>query len=171
MRCPITFDLVSHLQKSAQGRVRAIPFEVNNVESVCHTMLLPVFSRRQKRVVPIFRDYLFVRIDFERAYDVARGTPGVKCFVSFNQIPILLEDGVAEYLLSRADQNGVISARADLKNGQEVRICGGPFEGLLETIERCVDSKGREKILMQLLNRNVSVEVPLQFIETGWVMG
>ena len=147
-----------------------INLKLRGVEAFFPRLLLPKFSRKQKPVVPLFPNYLFVRIDFDKAYDFVRWTPGVKCFVSFNDNPIPLQDGVAEYLLSRADQNGIISARADLKNGQEVRICGGPFDGLLGIIERTADAKGRVKILMQLLSRKLSVEVPMQFIDTGWVL-
>ena len=157
--------------KPQMEELAQLNLKLRGVEAFFPRLLLPKFSRRQKRVVPLFPNYLFVRIDFERAYDFARWTPGVKCFVSFNETPIPLEDGVAEYLLSRADQNGIIAARADLKNGQDVRICGGPFEGIFGTIEQVADAKGRVKILMQLLSRKLSVEVPMQFIDTGWVMG
>jgi transcriptional antiterminator RfaH len=141
------------------------------IEAFFPQLLLPKFSRRQKRVVPLFPNYLFVRVDFEKVYDFVRWTPGVKCFVSFNENPIPLEEGVAEYLLSRADHNGIIIARPTLRNGQDVRICGGPFEGLVGIVEQLADAKGRVKILMQLLSRKLSVEIPMQFIDTGWVMG
>ena len=144
--------------------------KLKNLESVFPRLLLPVFSRRQKRVVPLFPNYIFVRIDFAKEYDFVRWSPGVKCFVCFNDTPIPLEDGVVDYLLSRADRNGVITARRDLKNGQEVRISGGPFEGIFGTIEQIADAKGRVKILMQLLSRKLSVEVPMQFIDSGWVI-
>ncbi len=145
--------------------------KLRGVEAFFPQLLLPKFSRRQKRVVPLFPNYLFVRVDLEKAYDFVRWTPGVKCFVSFNDNPSPLEDGVAEYLLNRADHNGIIVARPDLRSGQEIRICGGPFDGLFGIIEQLTDAKGRVKILMQLLSRKLSVEVPIKFIDSGWVMG
>lgn len=156
--------------KAQKEEVAQFNLKLRGVEAFFPQLLLPKFSRRQKQVVPLFPNYLFVQIDFERAYDVVRWTPGVKCFVSFNETPIPIDDGVADYLLSRADHNGIIVARSDLKSGQEIRICGGPFEGLLGVIEQLADAKGRVKILMQLLSRKLSVEVPMQFIDTGWVM-
>lgn len=140
-----------------------------NLEPFFPRLLLPVFSRRQKRVVPLFPNYLFVRIDLEKQYDYVRWSPGVKCFVSFNDTPIPLEEGIAEYLISRANADGIISARSDLIVGQEVRICGGPFDGVFGMIERTPDAKGRVKILMTLLSRQISVDVPLDFVDSGWI--
>ncbi len=39
--------------------------KLKNLESVFPRLLLPVFSRKQKRIVPLFPNYLFVRIDFD----------------------------------------------------------------------------------------------------------
>jgi transcription antitermination factor NusG len=144
--------------------------KLKNLEPFFPRLLLPVFSRRQKRVVPLFPNYLFVRIDFEKEYDYVRWSPGVKCFVSFNDTPIPLEEGVADYLIRRANSDGIICARSDLIVGQEVRICGGAFDGVLGMIERTPDAKGRVKILMTLLSRQVSIEVPLGFVDSGWVI-
>ncbi len=157
--------------KPQKEAVAHLNLRLRGVEAFFPRLLLPKFSRRQKPVVPLFPNYLFVRVDFEKAYDAVRWTPGVKCFVSFNDNPTPLEDGVAEYLLNRADLNGIIVARPDLKRGQEVRICGGPFEGILGFIDQIADAKGRVKILMELLSRKMTVDVPLRVVETGWIMG
>jgi transcription antitermination factor NusG len=143
--------------------------KLKNLEPFFPRLLLPVFSRRQKRVVPLFPNYLFVRIDIEKQYDYVRWSPGVKCFVSFNDTPVPLEEGVAEYFIHRANADGIIRARSDLTVGQEIRICGGPFDGVLGMIERTPDAKGRVKILMTLLSRQLSIEVPLGFVDSGWV--
>ena len=157
--------------KAQKEELAQFHLKLKNLESVFLRLLLPVYSRRLKRVVPLFPNYLFVRMDLAKEYDFVRWSPGVKCFVSFNDTPNPLEDGVVEYLLSRADRNGIIVARANLKKGQEVRICGGPFEGIFGTIEHIADANGRVKILMQLLSRDLGVKVPMEFIEAGWVMG
>jgi len=142
---------------------------LKNLESFFPRLMLPVFSRRQKRIVALFPNYLFVRIDFEKEYDFVRWSPGVKCFVCFNDTPIPLKDHVAEYFIRRANSDGIICARSNLTIGQEVTIHGGPFDGVLGMIESTPDAKGRVKILMTLLSRQVSVEVPLGFVGSGWV--
>jgi len=64
---------------------------------------------------------------------------------------------------------GIITARSNLKPGQEVQISGGPFEGLIGIIQYPPDAKGRVRLLLNLLSREVKVAVPLQFIDSGWV--
>ena len=46
----------------------------------------------------------------------------------------------------------------------------GPFEGLVGIIENPPDARGRVKILMQLLSRQVRVEVPVAAVDGGWAV-
>jgi transcription antitermination factor NusG len=69
--------------------------------------------------------------------------------------------------MEKANSQGVITARSNLKVGQEVRINGGPFDGLAGIIQEPPNARGRIKILMELLGRRMRVEVPLQSLETG----
>lgn len=143
--------------------------KLKNLESVFPRLLLPVFSRRQKRVVPLFPNYLFVRMDFAREYDFVRWSPGVKCFVCFKDTPNPVEDGVVEHLLSRADPNGIIAARPNLRKGQEVRLCGGPLAGLDGIIRNPPDAKGRVTLLLSLFKRDIEAEARLEHIESSWL--
>jgi transcriptional antiterminator NusG len=143
--------------------------KLKNLESVFPRLLLPVFSRRQKRVVPLFPNYLFVRMDFAKEYDFVRWSPGVKCFVCFKDTPNPVEDGVVEHLLSRADGNGIIAARPNLKKGQEVRLCGGPLAGLDGIIRNPPDAKGRVTLLLSLFKRDIEAEARLEHIESSWL--
>lgn len=144
--------------------------KLKGVESFFPRLLLPAFSRKRKRVFPLFPNYLFVRIYLEEEYDYVRWSTGVKSFVNFNDVPIPLENSIAEYFLGQADDDGIIAARSDLKVGQEVRFCREPFDGLLGTVERTPDAQGRVKILMTLLGRQVSVSVPINSVSSGWVV-
>ena len=143
--------------------------KLKNLESVFPRLLLPVFSRRQKRVVPLFPNYLFVRMDFAKEYDFVRWSPGVKCFVCFKGTPNPVEDGVVEHLLSRADGNGIIAARPNIKIGQEVRLCGGPLAGLDGIIRNPPDAKGRVTLLLSLFKRDIEAEARLEHIESIWL--
>ena len=57
----------------------------------------------------------------------------------------------SRFLRERADADGVITARADLKVGAQVEVARGPFDGLIGIITRPPDAKGRVKVLMQLV--------------------
>jgi transcription antitermination factor NusG len=71
--------------------------------------------------------------------------------------------------MEKANYDGVITVCSNLKVGQEVRISGGPFDGLAGIIQEPPNARGRVKILMDLLSRPMKVEVPLQFLDSGGV--
>ena len=141
------------------------------VEVFLPQLLLPQAQKRRRSLVPLFPSYFFVRIDVssgENAYVV--WSPGVKYLISFNGVPASIDDEVINYLKDRADSGGRIRAASSLKRGQRVRVTGGPFEGLEALIENPPDGKGRVKLLMTLLNRQIQAEVPVRFVESNWVM-
>jgi transcriptional antiterminator RfaH len=172
-------NAMSHLEKKQwyviytkpqQDECAQFHLRAKGIEAFFPRLLLPKFSRKRNRIVPLFPNYLFVRIYLEKEYDYVRWSPGVKYFVSFSDTPVPLDDSIVEYLIRQADSVGLISARADLQVGQEIRITGGPFDGSLGLIQKIPDARGRVKILMQLLSRKLVVEVPTHFIDSGWVL-
>jgi transcription elongation factor/antiterminator RfaH len=139
------------------------------IEVFLPKLLFPESSKKRKRIVPLFPSYLFTRIYTPEQYHCILWTPGVKRIVSFNGAPAPLDESVIEFLRQEGTPEGIIVARSDIRMGQEVQITGGPFEGLVGIIQEPPDAKGRVKILMKLLSRQVKVEVPLQFVNCGWV--
>jgi transcription antitermination factor NusG len=71
--------------------------------------------------------------------------------------------------MSQANREGVIEAQSSLRSGQEVRITGGPFQGLVGIIQEPPSAKGRIKVLLQLLNQPTKVDVPIRFVQGEWV--
>jgi transcription elongation factor/antiterminator RfaH len=144
--------------------------KLRGIEVFLPKLLFPESSRKRKRIVPLFPSYLFTRIYTPEQYLSILWTPGVKRIVSFNGAPAPLDESVIEFLRQEGTSEGIIAARSDIRMGQEVQITGGPFEGLVGIIQEPPDAKGRVKILMKLLSRQVKVEVPLQFVNCGWVV-
>ena len=132
-------------------------------------LLLPRSSKKRNLVIPLFPNYLFVRINLWSQYYAVLWSPGVKNFVSFNNTPTPLDSAVAEYLVQGANAEGIIAAQSNLKVGQEVRIRGGSFDGLVGMLQDAPDAKGRVKVLMNLLNREIKVEVPVHLVSGSWV--
>jgi transcription antitermination factor NusG len=130
--------------------------------------LLPPL-RVRKQLIPLFPNYLFVWVRLPEEYDCVTWTPGVKRFVCFNDNPAPLEQGIVTYLMEQANSQGVITARANLTVGQEVRISGGPFDGITGIIQEPPNARGRVKVLMELLSRPMKVDVPLELLKTGGV--
>jgi len=132
-------------------------------------LLLPESLRKHNRIIPLFPNYLFVRINFWEECHYVIWSPGVKRFVSFNETPVPIDDRIMAYLMRLANSESIIPAQSNLKPREEVRITGGPFDGLAGIIKEPPDAKGRVKVLLNLLLREVQVEVPVQYVAGGWV--
>jgi transcriptional antiterminator RfaH len=133
-------------------------------------LVLPDYVRSARRCVPLFPNYLFVKITLLARFSDVVWSPGVKGFVGPNGVPAPIDEEVVAFLQRHTGPDGRLRARPDLRPGQEVEIIDGPFTGLMGIIQRPPDAKGRIKVLMRLLNRQpVRVEVPVRFVKSGWV--
>jgi transcription elongation factor/antiterminator RfaH len=139
------------------------------IESFFPRLSIANGCKSKSRVVPLFPNYLFVRINMAVESHYVIWTPGVHKFVSFSEVPVPVEPTIVGFLQSQADKCGVIRARSQLKCGQEVEITGGPFEGLLGIIQDPPDAKGRVRVLLNLMNRKVAVSLGLDNIGGQWV--
>jgi transcriptional antiterminator RfaH len=130
----------------------------------------PLSAKKRKRLVPLFPNYLFVRLKlFSEEFSHAKWSPGVSRIVSFNGVPASIHDSIVNFFMEQMNGDGVVEARPNLRRGQEVRITGGPFDGLVGMIQEVPNAKGRIKILLQLLNQPTKVDVPIEFVEAEWV--
>jgi transcriptional antiterminator RfaH len=131
---------------------------------------LPKSARRKKQVVSLFPSYLFVRLSLlSEEHSYVAWCPGVKRLLTFNGTPATVEESLMAFLMGQAGPDGIISARSNLKIGQQIMIDGGPFDGLVGIIQEPPNAKGRVKVLIELLKRPTRVEVPVRFIKAGWV--
>jgi transcriptional antiterminator RfaH len=141
---------------------------MKSVENFFPRLLLAGSTEKKNRIVPLFPSYFFVRIDVLNEAHHVIWTPGVQRFVSFGDVPIPVEPALIEFLQRQGDARGLIRARSQLKCGQEVEISGGPFEGLLGIIQDPPDEKGRVKVLLNLMNRQVAVNLGVECIRGEW---
>jgi len=140
---------------------------LKGVQTFFPRLHVPATGENKGKVVPLFRNYLFARIDVTSEYHLVVWTPGVRRLVTFGGEPIPIQEDVVEFLKQRADPHGVIPARSKLRRSEEVEISGGPFDGLMGIIQTPPDDKGRVKVLLKLLNRQVSVRFGVEFIKGG----
>jgi transcriptional antiterminator RfaH len=129
---------------------------------------LAKLAGKRKRIVPLFPNYLFVRAHLLTESHYVLWSPGVKRIVSFGERPVPIDARVVNFLQEQATGDGVIKARSQLRPGQEVEIRGGPFDGLLGIIQDPPDDKGRVRILLKLLSRQISVKLGVNFIKGDW---
>jgi transcriptional antiterminator RfaH len=85
-------------------------------------------------------------------------TFGVRAVIRFGERPAFVDDGFIEGLRAR-EVDGVIAKPATpYRVGQEIRLRGGPFDGLIARIIEMKD-KDRLVVLMNLLNQDVRLKV------------
>jgi transcriptional antiterminator RfaH len=154
-----------HAEEYAQ-----LHFRLKGLECFFPRLLLPRATQKHSRIVPLFPNYLFVRICFLEEFQYVLWTHGVKRFVSFNDVPAALDEGVVTFIMRQANSQGIVTARSSLKAGEQVRISRGPFQGLVGIIQEAPNDRGRVKILLELLARQVRTEVPIEYVEGGWVV-
>jgi transcriptional antiterminator RfaH len=138
------------------------------LETFFPRLRLPKRALKRPAIVPLFPNYLFVRLCVPEEYNYARWCPGVRCVVNFNGTPTPVDEEVVRFLKKRADAEGVVEACVQLTVGQEVQITGGPFAGLIGIIQNPPDARGRVRILLELLGRQVRAEIPLEFTGGRW---
>jgi transcription antitermination factor NusG len=143
---------------------------LKRVEYFFPRLLLPGSHTKPNRIISLFPNYIFVRIALAEDYYRVIWSPGVKYFVGFGGYPAPLNDEVVEFLMKQANPEGIIRARLNLEIGQVVRICDGPLAGFVGIIQDPPDAKGRVKLLLNLLKRQVATEAPATSIEALWVV-
>jgi transcription elongation factor/antiterminator RfaH len=154
-----------HKESSAKYHISAKGLEV-----FFPRLALPRNTKRANSVIPLFPNYLFVRLNIEsEEYGYVSWSPGVNRIVGFNGRPTPIDEEILRFLQSRSDAEGIILAESSLKRGQEVRITGGPMSGLLGIIREPPNAKGRVKVLLTILNRDAAVDLPIDFVETTWI--
>jgi transcriptional antiterminator RfaH len=120
---------------------------------------LPKIKAKQ-RVVPLFPSYLFVRI-VERWYPIGN-TIGVVQLLLAGDHPAQLRDEIINNIKNK-ERGGIVKLPKPqrLKQGDRVRIIRGSFQGHVGVYEG-MTSKQRERILLELLGRQVSVQLSVE---------
>ncbi len=137
---------------------------------------LPVVKRlishaRKKRLEPrpFFTGYLFLHLSPEECnWTTINSTYGVLSAVRFGDVYPPVPDGLIAELKAREDSLGNIVLdplkTVPFKPGDKVLVRKG--EGLMEAIFTEMNSEDRAIVLIELLKRQIKVEVPVEFLET-----
>lgn len=143
---------------------------LKGIECFFPRLRLPAASHKHT-VAPLFPNYLFVRINLAIEAHFVMWSPGVKRIVTFSDTPVPVDDDVVQFLRDRADGQGIIQAYSRLNAGHPVEISGGPFDGFTGIIEDPPNAKGRVRVLLKLLSRQISVKLGVEFLSLrgDWV--
>ena len=125
---------------------------------------LAVAKRRRNRRVSVietlFPSYLFVHMPLEPGpWHAVKWTPGVKTLVGTGDVPVPVPDGAIDLLVERCADGNIVAWKSVFEAGAQVRIRYGPFAGLVGIFERSTTQAERVRVLLDLLGRQVPVEV------------
>jgi transcriptional antiterminator RfaH len=115
-------------------------------------------------VAPLFPGYLFVRVALEHQYQRVTRVVGVKTFVSFGGLPVPLTDDTIDGLRRREGPDGLIHCTAP--EATAVEVIDGPFRGLTAVVEHRLAARDRVRVLMHMLQREASVELPRKWVRS-----
>ncbi|MCY1287562.1 Transcription antitermination protein RfaH [compost metagenome] len=121
-------------------------------------------GRKQQQVESLFPGYLFIQLDqVKDNWHPIRSTRGVSQLVCFGEQPAAIADELIERLKQRQDSPQ--PPEPSLSAGDRIRIKSGNLKEL-EAIFLAKDGTERVLILLQLLQRQHTLSVPLDSIET-----
>ncbi len=119
-------------------------------------------GKRQSCIEALFPGYLFINLDMESTNTgPIRSTRGVYGLVTFGSQIKPVSDGIISAIQLRSDEDDVIdNQQAEFKAGQQIRIEGGPMEGL-DAIFQEKNGQDRAILLLNILGAERTVEVPV----------
>lgn len=117
-------------------------------------------GRIQKIQESLFPGYLFIQLNPQGNWAPLRSTRGVSRLVVFSGYPLPVSAQLIEQLRQRSQASAGQVAVAVLQAGEKVRITEGPFAEL-EAIFHSMDGLQRAVLLLDMLNRQQTIRLPL----------
>jgi transcriptional antiterminator RfaH len=118
---------------------------------------------RRTLVESLFPGYLFIQLHADSNWAPLRSTRGVLRLVGFNGYPLPVADSLIDALRQRVSAQDRQPELPVLQSGEKVRISEGPFAEL-EAVFHCMNGQQRAVLLLNLLNRQQQVQIPLSSI-------
>ncbi len=127
-----------------------------------HTVVRQWSDRKKKVTVPMFPNYLFVRITNQEFWKVM-AVNGVVRFITLSQQPIPIADSIIDNIKKILGGNIEIGG-PKMEKGELVRIAQGPFVGAQGHFIR-LGKKNLLVVEVELIRRTVMLEIDPAHIE------
>lgn len=112
----------------------------------------------------LFPNYLFSRFDFFENFRRVQAARGVLKIVGFGGVPAPVAGAIITELRSRFGDAETVQMESSVQPGEEVKIIGGPFQGISALVTHVLPAKQRVAILLELLGTEREVEVSVEHI-------
>lgn len=145
-----------------------------NLERQDYPVYLPLAVVRRKRrgksarvIEAMFPRYLFIHLSEQTDdWGPIRSTIGVSSLIRFGIEPAKIPQTLIDALVARENSEGIHELPVkDFKQGQEVVISEGPFEGY-EAIFATHASKERVSLLLKIAGKTVKVKLKQELIDS-----
>jgi len=155
------------VKKNLEHRIESLGVQDKIFQVIVPTEEEVELKDGQRRTVErrIFPGYILVEMIMdEDSWYVVRNTPGVTGFVGSVRRPTPLRRKDVEKVLKRMRaETPRVTVR--FRPGQKVRICDGPFEDFVGTVDDVYQEKGKVRILVSFFGRETPVELDFLQIE------
>ena len=121
-------------------------------------------DRRKKVEVPLFRGYVFVKIELKTEKLSILQTLGVVKFVDFNRVVVPIPEEQMYWLQQMVNSRLDLQQEQELPLGVEVKVIFGPLRGLCGRIKR-KHSQTRLIVWFDAIMQGISVELDPQNLE------
>lgn len=108
---------------------------------------------------PLFPCYLFAKFDLHKLLREVQHTVGVATVVHFGLLWPTVPEQVIDELRSAVDAEETRVIEEVLREGDEVEIKGGAFDGLQAVVTRVMPARRRVAVLLHFLGRLTVVEL------------
>jgi transcriptional antiterminator NusG len=155
------------VQRNLQHRIDSLGMSDKIFEVVVPTEEEIEVKDGQRRTVEkrIFPGYILVDMIMDKdSWHVVRNTPGVTGFVGSVNKPSALPRRDVDRILKRM-RNETPKVKVSFRPGQKVRICDGPFEDFVGSVDSIYPEKGKVRILVSFFGRETPVELDFLQVE------
>lgn len=133
-----------------------------NLERQGYSVYLPMIRKRRSHarkvemvLRPLFPGYIFIDLALRHGqWRPIQSTVGVRNLVRFGEEPASIDAGFVAGLKAREEDGAITRPATPFTVGQDVRIEGGPLDGLLARI-LSLEDKDRVLVLLEVMNRGV----------------
>lgn len=135
-----------------------------DVEVYLPTIRVRPVNPRARHTQPFFPRYLFVRADLDAiGLSTINWTPGVTGVVTAGTRPVPVPEELIAALRKRLAhlEPPPEVAPVPFRPGEPVVIVGGPLQGINAVFDTRLDGKGRVRVLVEILQRQVAVDLDL----------
>ena len=123
------------------------------------------WSDRKKKVeIPLFRGYVFVKIDVGRDKLNILQTDGVVKFIGIKKKPSRIPDEEIHWIQMMVVESDTVKNEKEIPVGQKIRVSAGPFKGLEGIVTRA-GNQSRLVIVIESIMHAVSIDINPNYLD------